>query len=99
MAESILKREIGIEKQVDDFLDQTSASGLLCKSIVQESYRDWLVDQRKERKRKGIWKEANNPREFPIGNPNEELIMGQRAWRKYKDYFCVKRRYHPKPPP
>ncbi|MDI7258586.1 MAG: DUF47 family protein [Thermodesulfobacteriota bacterium] len=35
MTVSILKREIGIEKQVDDFLDQTSESGLLCKSGVE----------------------------------------------------------------
>jgi len=32
MGFNILKREIGIEKQVDDFLDQASESGLLCKS-------------------------------------------------------------------
>jgi len=31
----ILKREIGIEKQVDDFLDQASESGLHCKSGVE----------------------------------------------------------------
>ncbi len=32
---SILKRKIGIEKQVDDFLDQVSESGLLFKSGVE----------------------------------------------------------------
>ena len=29
MALSILKRKLGIEKQIDDFLDQVSESGLL----------------------------------------------------------------------
>lgn len=62
--------------------------------IVYESYNDWLVDQREERKRKGIWKDADVPKDqFPIGHPHEELIMGQRAWRRWKEYLCVKRRY------
>jgi hypothetical protein len=61
--------------------------------IVYESYNDWLVDQREERRRKGIWDEATAPKMFPIGDPNEELLMGQRAWRKWKEYLCVKRRY------
>jgi len=61
--------------------------------IVYESYNDWLIDQRAERKRKGIWKDSDMPEQFPIGDSNEELIMGQRAWRIWKDYFCVKRRY------
>mgnify|MGYP001584411974 CR=1 FL=1 len=62
--------------------------------IVFESYNDWLVDQREERKRKGIWKDSDAPKDqFPIGHPNEELIMGQRAWRRWKEYLCVKRRY------
>jgi hypothetical protein len=61
--------------------------------IVYESYNDWLVDQRQERKRRGIWKASDVPRTFPIGDPNEELIMGQCAYRKWKEHFCVKRRY------
>lgn len=62
--------------------------------IVYESYNDWLVDQREERKRKGIWKDSDLPKgQFPIGHPHEELIMGQRAWRRWKEYLCVKRRY------
>jgi hypothetical protein len=61
--------------------------------IIQDSYIDWLVDQREERKRKGIWKESDTLKVFPMDGPNEELIMGQRAWRKWKNYFCVKRRY------
>lgn len=61
--------------------------------IVYESYNDWLIDQREERRRKGIWSEEHAPKHFPIGDPNEELIMGQRAWRRWKEYFCIKRRY------
>ncbi len=62
--------------------------------IVYESYNDWLVDQREERKRKGIWKDSDVPKnQFPIGHQHEELIMGQRAWRRWKEYLCVKRRY------
>ena len=62
--------------------------------IVYESYNDWLVDQREERKRRGLWTEADVPKsQFPIGHPHEEMIMGQRAWRYWKEYLCVKRRY------
>ena len=63
--------------------------------IVFESYNDWLVDQREERKKKGIWSEADipDPLPFPIGDPNEEWIMGQRAWRQWKEYLGVKRKY------
>ena len=61
--------------------------------ILQDSYRDWLIDQRQERKRKGVWRESDAPKQFPIGDPDEELIMGQRAWREWKNYFCVKRKY------
>lgn len=61
--------------------------------IVYESYNDWLVDQREERKRKSIWKDSDVPKEFPIGDPNEEQVMGQRAWRRWKEAFCIKRWY------
>lgn len=61
--------------------------------IVYESYNDWLVDQREQRRRQGIWRDADVPAHFPIGHPHEELIMGQRAWRRWKEYFGVKRRY------
>lgn len=62
--------------------------------IVYESYNDWLVDQREERKRSGLWTDADVPKnQFPIGHPHEEMIMGQRASRYWKDYLCVKRRY------
>jgi len=50
--------------------------------IVYESYNDWLVDQREERKRRGLWIDADVPKKpFPVGHPREEMIMGQRAWR------------------
>jgi len=62
--------------------------------IVYESYNDWLVDQREERKRRGIWKDSDVPKnQFPIGHPHEEMIAGQRAWRYWKEFLCVKRRY------
>jgi len=62
--------------------------------IVYESYNDWLVDQREERKRRGVWKDSDMPQHhFPIGHPHEEMIVGQRAWRCWKEYLCVKRRY------
>lgn len=61
--------------------------------IVYESYNDWLVDQREERRRRGLWQASDIPDAFPIGHPHEEMIMGQRAWRKWKDYLCVKRKY------
>jgi predicted phosphate transport protein (TIGR00153 family) len=32
MAESILKKKIGIEKEIDEFLDQVSEAGLMCKN-------------------------------------------------------------------
>lgn len=61
--------------------------------LVYESYNDWLIDQREERRRQGLWKAMDVPKAFPIGHPHEEMIMGQRAWRKWKDYLCVKRKY------
>lgn len=61
--------------------------------IVFESYRDWLVEQREVRKRKGIWSDADDPREFPAGHPDEEIIVGFRAWKQWKDHFSIKRRF------
>ncbi|MBW2706724.1 MAG: DUF47 family protein, partial [Deltaproteobacteria bacterium] len=43
MGISILKRKIGIEKQMDDFLDQVSESGLLFKQGI-ESYLKGNMD-------------------------------------------------------
>jgi len=62
-------------------------------AIVRDSYIEWLIDQREERKSRGIWNDADVPREYPIGDPEEEHIMGKGAWKKWKDYFCIKRRY------
>ncbi len=61
--------------------------------IVYESYNDWLVDQREERRKRGVWNQEEDPRMFPVGHPHEELIMGQRAWRKWKTHFSIKRQY------
>ncbi|MBU2644251.1 sulfotransferase [bacterium] len=61
--------------------------------IIFESYRDWLVDQRQVRKNKGIWSDADDPGEFPVGDIDEEIIVGYRAWKQWKDHFAIKRRY------
>jgi hypothetical protein len=61
--------------------------------IVFESYNDWLVDRREERRRAGLWRAEDAPQHFPIGDANEEMIQGLRAQRKWKDYFGVKRQY------
>jgi hypothetical protein len=60
--------------------------------IVYESYNDWLVDRREERRRRGVWVEpVVSP--FPIGHRFEENITGYRAWRKWKQHFAIKRQY------
>lgn len=61
--------------------------------ILFESYRDWLVDQREVRKKQGIWCDEDDPKEFPVGHPDEEIIVGYRAWLEWKKHFCIKRRY------
>lgn len=61
--------------------------------IREESYLDWLADQREERRKKGIWKKEDIPRGFPLGDPNEELITGKRALTKWKQHFGIKRQY------
>lgn len=61
--------------------------------IVYESYNDWLIDQRAERQRQGIGMPAELPQLFTMGEFYEELITGQRAWRKWKDTFGIKRQY------
>lgn len=65
--------------------------------IVYESYNDWLADQRQARIRSGIGEDRLPDilatRLFAQGEFYEELITGQRAWRKWKTYFGVKRQY------
>ena len=61
--------------------------------IVFESYRDWLVEQRLGRKQKGIWSDKDITNEFPAGHPDEEVIVGFRAWKKWKEHFSIKRQY------
>lgn len=61
--------------------------------IVYESYNDWIVDQREQRRQHGVWSSTDAPSAFPIGDVDEELISGQRAPRRWKDYFSIKRRY------
>ncbi len=31
--------------------------------------------------------------EFPEGHPDEEIIVGFRAWKKWKKHFSIQRRY------
>lgn len=61
--------------------------------VREESYLDWLADQREERRKKGIWKEEDIPKAFPLGHPHEELLTGKRALNKWKRHFCIKRQY------
>ena len=61
--------------------------------IVYESYNDWLIEQREERLKKGVWKESDNPHSFPVGDPEEEIICGQRAATSWKRHFAIKRQY------
>lgn len=61
--------------------------------IVYESYNDWVIDQREQRRQSGLWDHSDIPDHFPIGHPNEEMIIGQRSWRYWKDYLCIKRQY------
>lgn len=61
--------------------------------IVYESYNDWLCDRREERRKRGISAESQPLPLFSQEPFYEELITGQRAWRKWKDYFGVKRQY------
>ncbi len=61
--------------------------------IIFESYRDWLVDQRQVRKQKGIWSDADATNEFPVGHRDEEIIVGYRAWKKWKNHFSIKRQF------
>lgn len=61
--------------------------------IVYESYNDWLVDQREDRKRRGVWSEHDVPNRFPIAHELEEEVAGYRAPRQWKEYFCIKRQY------
>ena len=39
--------------------------------IVFESYNDWLVDQREERRKKGLWDPATAPKVFPPATPTK----------------------------
>jgi predicted phosphate transport protein (TIGR00153 family) len=43
MAESILKKKMGLEKEIDEFLDQVSEAGLLCKNGM-DSYLKGNMD-------------------------------------------------------
>jgi hypothetical protein len=61
--------------------------------IVYESYNDWLADQREARRQRGIWADAPAAKQAPLLGWDDEFFSGQRAPRKWKEYFAVKRRY------
>ncbi|MHC1713905.1 MAG: sulfotransferase [Solidesulfovibrio sp.] len=61
--------------------------------IVFESYREWLVMRREARKRQGVWSDADDPREFPVGDADEEIIVGYRSWKRWREHFSIKRRF------
>lgn len=86
------KEQVDLYRELDG---RFRAAGLTAPEghIVYESYNDWVIDQREERRRRGLWNSAQAPKHFPIGDVHEEMIEGQRAWREWKDYFCVKRQY------
>lgn len=91
-AATLSKTDIDLYRELDG---RTRAATLDAPDghIVYESYNDWLVDQREERRRKGIWSAASVPARFPIGHPMEEEVAGYRAARKWKEYLSVKRQY------
>lgn len=83
-----------IEKYID--FDSRIRAATLDSSdghIVYESYNDWLREQREHRIKTGICLTNEIENIFPFGHRHEELITGYRAWRKWKDYFCIKRQY------
>ena len=61
--------------------------------IVLESYHDWVVDQREERRKKGIWSESDLPSNGLHADPFEEHITGLRASRAWKERLAIKRQY------
>jgi len=61
--------------------------------IVLESYNDWIVDQREERRKRGMWREADRPANGLHTDPFEEYIVGLRASRAWKERLSLKRQY------
>ena len=86
----ITEEEAALYQELDG---RIRAAVMTSPGYLRDSYIEWLIDQREERKRRGIWNDADVPNEYPIGDPEEEHIMGKGAWKKWKDYFCIKRRY------
>jgi hypothetical protein len=61
--------------------------------ISFESYGDYIIDQRENRRQEGVWIDCPDPPPFPIGHECEEYYAGMRAMRKWKQHLAVKRDY------
>ncbi len=61
--------------------------------IVIESYNDWIIDQREERRKQGVWSENDRPRKGLHTDPHEDHIVGIRAPRIWKERLAIKRQY------
>ena len=109
VAGDVLK-DLGYEVEVDGIVPSKQEAALYLESdsriraatldapeghIVYESLNDWIIDQREERRRRGVWNEkpVSTPAWEAILDWDEDFIAGQRAPRQWKEYFAVKRRY------
>jgi len=52
--------------------------------IEYESYNDWLVEQREQRRQQGLWSGSSEM------TWEDELRSGQRAPRRWKSHFGIK---------
>ncbi|MCC7484046.1 MAG: sulfotransferase [Burkholderiales bacterium] len=60
---------------------------------VWESYNDWLADQREARRKRGVWRESDIPRDGIVGHEHEDLMTGVRAPARWKRRFSFKPRF------
>ncbi len=92
VAKDLSEQEVALMKEWDGRIRASRLDGP-GGHILFESYRDWLVEARETRRKQGIWNDKDDPKEFPVGHPDEEIIVGYRAWREWKQHFSIKRRY------
>ena len=74
--------------------DRVRAALMVAPGHFRDSYIEWLIDRREERRRQGIWSDADAPDIYPIGDFHEEMIMGKGASREWKTAFGIPRRYY-----